>query len=109
MTGVQTCALPILGAFGDAGALVTSDPSLAQDVRALREHGQRTKYHHAREGFTARLDTIQAVVLLRKLELLDEWNEERRRIANAYQYGLSGLGDLALPNVPTGSNPVWHL
>ncbi len=98
-----------LGAFGDAGALVTSDPSLAQDVRALREHGQRTKYHHAREGFTARLDTIQAVVLLRKLELLDEWNEERRRIANAYQYGLSGLGDLALPNVPTGSNPVWHL
>ena len=52
--------------------------TLAADVRALREHGQRAKYVHEREGYTARLDTIQAIVLLRKLPLLDGWNAERR-------------------------------
>jgi dTDP-4-amino-4,6-dideoxygalactose transaminase len=98
-----------LGAFGDAGALVTDDPQLADDVEALREHGQRAKYRHDLEGYTARLDTIQALVLLQKLTLLDEWNEERRRIASAYDNGLSGVGDLVLPTRAPGSNPVWHL
>src|SRR3954469_3714327 len=60
-----------LGAIGDAGALVTDDDELAARVRALREHGQTGKYEHAVEGYTARLDTIQALVLLRKLPLLD--------------------------------------
>src|SRR5205814_5638024 len=56
-----------LGAFGDAGALVTDDAALAEDVRALREHGQKAKYHHDAIGYTARLDTIQAIALLHKL------------------------------------------
>ena len=60
-----------LGAMGDAGALVTNDPALAEHVRALREHGQRMKYHHDVEGYTARLDTLQALVLKHKLALLD--------------------------------------
>jgi dTDP-4-amino-4,6-dideoxygalactose transaminase len=98
-----------LGAMGDAGALVTDDPELAATVRALREHGQREKYMHEREGYTARLDTIQALVLLRKLPLLDGWNEERREVARLYTEALAGVGDLVLPPVPPGSEPVWHL
>jgi dTDP-3-amino-3,4,6-trideoxy-alpha-D-glucose transaminase len=98
-----------LGAMGDAGALVTTDPELAAIARALREHGQTRKYHHEREGFTARLDTIQAIVLLHKLPLLDRWTEERRAAAAAYSEALDGIGDLALPAVAAGSEPVWHL
>jgi dTDP-3-amino-3,4,6-trideoxy-alpha-D-glucose transaminase len=98
-----------LGAIGDAGALVTDDEALAERVRALREHGQRRKYEHDLEGYTARLDTIQALVLLHKLPLLGGWNEERRAIAHFYGEALAGVGDLTLPPVPEGSRPVWHL
>jgi dTDP-4-amino-4,6-dideoxygalactose transaminase len=98
-----------LGAFGDAGALTTSDADLAATVRALREHGQFHKYEHELEGYTARLDTIQALVLIHKLPLLDGWNEQRRRAAALYPERLAGVGDLVLPPVPAGSEPVWHL
>lgn len=98
-----------LGAFGDAGALVTSRPQLAARARALREHGQREKYLHELEGYTARLDTIQALVLLHKLPLLDQWNEARRAAAEFYLEALEGVGDLRLPPVAAGSRPVWHL
>jgi dTDP-4-amino-4,6-dideoxygalactose transaminase len=98
-----------LGAMGDAGALVTNDARTADVVRALREHGQRRKYHHDLEGYTARLDTIQALVLLRKLPLLDAANEGRRAAARAYAERLAGVGDLLLPQVARGSSPVWHL
>jgi dTDP-4-amino-4,6-dideoxygalactose transaminase len=98
-----------LGAMGDAGALVTDDEELARRVRALREHGQVEKYRHLVAGFTARLDTIQALVLLQKLPHLDRWNEERRRAAAFYAEALEGVGDLRLPPVPPGSEPVWHL
>jgi dTDP-4-amino-4,6-dideoxygalactose transaminase len=98
-----------LGAFGDAGALVTGDERLAARARALREHGQTAKHCHETVGYTARLDTVQAVVLLRKLPLLSAWTEERRAIAGAYSEALEGVGDLRLPPVPPGSRPVWHL
>lgn len=98
-----------LGAFGDAGALVVDDPDIAARARALREHGQRSKYRHELIGYTARLDTIQALVLLRKLPFLDQWNAERRAAAAFYADALAGVGDLRLPPVPTGSEPVWHL
>ena len=98
-----------LGAMGDAGALVTDDEELAGRVVALREHGQRAKYRHDLEGYTARLDTVQAIVLLHKLRYLDIWNAERRALAAAYTERLAGVGDLVLPAVPAGSNPVWHL
>jgi dTDP-4-amino-4,6-dideoxygalactose transaminase len=98
-----------LGAFGDAGALATGDQALAARMRALREHGQSQKYHHDTEGFTARLDTLQALVLLHKLPLLDEWNRARREAVAAYLELLDGVGDLRLPSVPGGSEPVWHL
>jgi dTDP-4-amino-4,6-dideoxygalactose transaminase len=97
-----------LGAMGDAGALVTDDAELARAVRALREHGQQRKYEHDAIGWTARLDTIQAAFLLRKLPLLDEWNEQRRAAADLYAEGLAGVGDLVLPDV-RDRGQVWHL
>jgi dTDP-4-amino-4,6-dideoxygalactose transaminase len=98
-----------LGAFGDAGALTLPDDRLVAPMRALREHGQYAKYRHEIEGWTARLDTIQAHVLLRKLPHLERWNAERRHAARLYGQALAGLGDLRLPPVPEGSDPVWHL
>jgi dTDP-4-amino-4,6-dideoxygalactose transaminase len=98
-----------LGAAGDAGAFVTADSEAAARVHALREHGQTAKYVHAHEGWTARLDTIQALVLSRKLPLLDGWNGQRRSAARFYGKALKGVGDLVLPPVPVASEPVWHL
>ena len=98
-----------LGAAGDAGALVTRDAEVATRVRALREHGQTAKYVHACEGWTSRLDTIQALVLLHKLPELETWNGQRRDAAAFYTDALSEVGDLRLPPVAAGSSPVWHL
>jgi dTDP-4-amino-4,6-dideoxygalactose transaminase len=98
-----------LGAAGDAGAFVTKDARLATTVQALREHGQTAKYVHAIEGWTSRLDTIQALFLSHKLPHLERWNEERRAAARYYGEALRDVGDLVLPPVPSGSNPVWHL
>jgi dTDP-4-amino-4,6-dideoxygalactose transaminase len=98
-----------LGAFGDAGAVVTNDHELAARVRMLREHGEKAKYEHEISGWTARLDTIQAVVLLHKLPHLHRWTAERRAAAALYMERLEGIGDLVLPPVAPGSNPVWHL
>ena len=98
-----------LGAMGDAGAVVTDDAPLAERLRALREHGQRRKYVHELEGYTARLDTMQAVALAHKLPRLDGWNAQRSAVATAYSEALDGGGDLRLPAVPDGSEPVWHL
>ena len=98
-----------LGAAGDAGALVTRDPEVAARMRALREHGQTAKYIHAMEGWTSRLDTVQALVLMHKLPLLDEWNSQRRAAAAFYANALAGVGDLLLPPLAAGSTSVWHL
>jgi dTDP-4-amino-4,6-dideoxygalactose transaminase len=97
-----------LGAMGDAGALVTDDADLAETMRALREHGQRQKYRHDEIGWTSRLDTLHAAVLLRKLSSLDEWNEQRRAAADLYAEGLGGVGDLVLPHVGDRGQ-VWHV
>ena len=98
-----------LGAMGDGGALATGDAELAGRLRALREHGQTAKYRHELVGYTSRLDTIQALVLLRKLPRLAAWNAERRKAAAFYASELAGVGDLVLPPVARGSQPVWHL
>lgn len=98
-----------LGAMGDGGALATMDRELAVRMRALREHGQTAKYRHEVVGYTSRLDTIQAVVLLHKLPHLAAWNAGRRQAAAAYASELAGVGDLVLPPVAEGSEPVWHL
>jgi dTDP-4-amino-4,6-dideoxygalactose transaminase len=98
-----------LGAMGDAGALLTDDDELAAHVRALRVHGETTKYHHDYLGYTARLDTIQAIVLHEKLPYLDDWTRQRRAAADFYSEALGALEGLRLPQVPEGSEPAWHL
>ena len=98
-----------LGAMGDAGALVTDDAGLAKRVRALRQHGETSRYRSHYVGYTARLDTLQAVVLSHKLPLVEGWNEQRREVAAAYTEALSGVGDLRLPKSVPGSLHVWHL
>ncbi len=98
-----------LGAVGDAGALVTDDDTIADLARALRQHGELEKYRSLRPGYTARLDTLQALVLSCKLPLLDDWNRERAEAATLYDEALEGVGDLQLPPRAEGSTPVWHL
>ena len=98
-----------LGAMGDAGAVVTRDADVAEQVRLLRVHGERTRYRHERVGWTARLDAFQAAVLTLKLRHLPEWNAERRTTAALYSEMLEGVGDLALPPVAPDSEHVWHL
>jgi dTDP-3-amino-3,4,6-trideoxy-alpha-D-glucose transaminase len=98
-----------LGAMGDAGALTTPDEERAMRVRALRQHGETSTYRSELRGYTARLDTIQALVLLCKLRYLTEWNAQRTRAAAFYSRELAGVGDLRLPPTPGGSSPVWHL
>ena len=95
-----------LGAAGDAGAAVTSDDVLATRLRALRHHGEREKYESEVEGYTARLDTLQAIVLLHKLPHLDRWTEERRSSPLlSYSDSLAGIGDVRLPPSPQVAAP----
>jgi dTDP-4-amino-4,6-dideoxygalactose transaminase len=73
-----------LGAYGDAGAIVTNDENLHQKIIALRNYGQSTKYHHDARGINSRLDEVQAAILRVKLKHLDEWNERRIAIGEIY-------------------------
>ncbi len=97
-----------LGAWGEAGAVVTGDGELAAAVRALRDHGRISHYAHDRIGYNARLDALQAAVLRAKLEHLAVWNARRRRIADAYRELLRDCG-VALPFEPAGAESVFHL
>jgi dTDP-4-amino-4,6-dideoxygalactose transaminase len=97
-----------LGAFGDAGAVVTNDREIADKVRVLRNYGSRVKYHNETIGFNSRLDEMQAAILRVKLPVVDRWNERRRAVAARYLEGLQGLG-LGLPIVPLWAEHIWHL
>ena len=97
-----------LGAYGDAGALVTDDDAVAEEVRLLRNHGRRHKYTHEREGFNYRMDTLQAAVLETKLRHLEDWNAARRRTAGLYRQHLAGL-PLELPAEAEHLRSVYHL
>jgi len=98
-----------LGAYGDAGAVLTDDAELANRVRLLGAHGSPRKYEHTMLGFNSRLDTLQAVVLSAKLRRLDGWNEARRAAAARYGTLLSGVAGVVTPTVDDGNLPVWHL
>ncbi len=73
-----------LGAFGDAGAIVTNDDQLAEKVKLLRNYGSSVKYHNDIKGYNSRLDPLQAAFLRVKLKHLDEWNDRRKQIARFY-------------------------
>jgi dTDP-4-amino-4,6-dideoxygalactose transaminase len=98
-----------LGAFGDAGALVTNDPEVARRARILRDHGQSAKYHHVVSGHNSRLDALQASALVVKLRHLPEWNARRRDVAAAYRSSLAHLASVELPVEIPGANHVYHL
>jgi dTDP-4-amino-4,6-dideoxygalactose transaminase len=98
-----------LGAYGDGGAVLTQDDQVAEAIRSLRNHGSRAKYEHLRLGFNSRLDTLQAVVLLAKLDRLAVWNEQRRRAAARYDELLEPVSDVVRPAVLPGNEHVWHL
>lgn len=97
-----------LGALGDAGAVVTNDPALAEKVRALGNYGSDYKYHHIYQGNNSRLDELQAAFLGAKLPHLDRTNNDRRRIAARYLEEIHN-DQLILPYVLPGTDPVWHI
>ena len=98
-----------LGALGDAGAVVTNDDKLAEQVRTLRNYGSKIKYYNDVKGYNSRLDEIQAAFLRVKLKYLDEWNARRSKIASAYLDSLAGLQGLILPSVLDSTEPIWHI
>lgn len=97
-----------LGAFGDAGAVVTSDPAIADRVRLLRNYGSRVKYENEVKGQNSRLDELQAAFLRVKLSRLDRWNDTRRQLAFCYSERLGDLPGLVLPEAPSWVDAVWH-
>ncbi|HTY76563.1 MAG TPA: DegT/DnrJ/EryC1/StrS family aminotransferase [Candidatus Bathyarchaeia archaeon] len=98
-----------LGACGDAGAVTAGRAELLDAVRRLREHGQAQKYFHETEGYTGRLDAIQAAFLRVKLPLLEGWIEGRRRGAAWYRQALGDLADVELPKEAAWARHVYHL
>jgi dTDP-4-amino-4,6-dideoxygalactose transaminase len=98
-----------LGAYGDAGAVLTHSDALATRMRMIRDHGSPRKYEHEVFGFNSRMDALQAVVLSAKLRHLSEWNAARRQAAARYAQMLSGCADVALPHTLPGNEHVWHL
>ncbi|MFE6053447.1 DegT/DnrJ/EryC1/StrS family aminotransferase [Kitasatospora sp. NPDC056446] len=101
-----------LGAYGDAGAVLTDDDGLADAVRLTGDHGARDKYRHERFGCNSRMDALQAVVLRAKLRRLPAWNAARRAAAARYDAllgGPDGPDGLTLPRTAPGNEHVWHL
>lgn len=98
-----------LGALGDAGAIVTNDDTLADQVRMLRNYGSKVKYFHDVKGFNSRLDEMQAAFLRAKLIHLNQWNERRQKIAAYYLDHLTDLPGLTLPYAPAWIASVWHI
>lgn len=98
-----------LGAFGDAGALVTDDPEIANSARMMRDHYSSERYvHQGDHSWNSRLDVLQAEVLRLKLPLLDKWNQRRVEIADRYQQGLRG-SSIKVPQAVEGMGHVYHL
>ncbi len=96
-----------LGAFGDAGMMVTNNGELAERLRLISLHGGKKKYAHDVVGINSRLDTLQAAILNTKLKYLEEWHEARRRAAAKYDELLKGSG-VSLPQVRPYNRHVFH-
>lgn len=98
-----------LGAYGDAGAIITNDDELAKKIRMYANHGGLVKHQHQIEGINSRLDTIQAAILQIKLPHLSSWNELRNKHAKFYLENLNGVGDLVLPFTASKVYHTFHL
>jgi dTDP-4-amino-4,6-dideoxygalactose transaminase len=98
-----------LGAFGDAGAILSRHSEIIQLCRALGNHGGIKKYEHFHCGYNSRLDNLQAAILSVKLKYIDEWNNARRNAAKLYREMLSGISGLTLPVEKEGAKHSYHL
>ena len=96
-----------LGAFGDAGAVVTNDDELAKKIRRFKDHGRTGKYSHEVEGINSRLDGLQAAILNAKLPFLEQWTERRITISKRYAEAFKGL--MVTPTVDEQNRHVFHL
>jgi dTDP-4-amino-4,6-dideoxygalactose transaminase len=97
-----------LGAYGEAGICVTSDPELAETLRVLRDHGSRKRYEHELIGVNGRMDEIQAAVLRVKLPYLEQWNDARRAVAAAYSARLGSVV-AALPVTREWAGHIYYV
>ena len=98
-----------LGAYGDAGGVVTTDPELAQKMRIFAVHGQEEKHQHQIEGINSRLDGLQAAILSAKLPFLEAWTKRRQEIAALYDSLLGDTGEVEIPLRRSGASHVFHL
>ena len=96
-----------LGCYGDGGAIFTNDDELALVMRQIARHGQDRRYHHIRVGVNSRLDTIQAAILLPKLEILDEEIQLRGKVARSYSGLLNKFGMKTTPNIEDYNVSAW--
>lgn len=94
--------------MGDGGCIVTSNPVLAEKVRALSNYGSLEKYVHLYKGNNSRLDEIQAAILSVKLPHLDKWNDYRREVAKRYLTEIKN-NNVILPIVDDYNEHIWHL
>lgn len=97
-----------LGGCGDGGAITTKDAQLADKIRILKDHGQKTRYHYEDIGVNSRLDSIQAAILQIKLRYLDDWNHKRRQIASRYHQFLAQVPGIAIPQELARGKGVWN-
>ncbi|MEM1393159.1 MAG: DegT/DnrJ/EryC1/StrS family aminotransferase [Cyanobacteria bacterium P01_D01_bin.116] len=97
-----------LGGCGDGGAITINDAEIAQKIRVLKDHGQKTKYHYEEIGVNSRLDSIQAAILLIKLRYLDSWNTQRQKIAARYHELLKHVSGITVPQELPGGAGVWN-
>jgi dTDP-4-amino-4,6-dideoxygalactose transaminase len=97
-----------LGAYGDAGMIVTTSPELDARLRTLRNHGQRERYVSAEPGWNSRLDEIQAAILRVKLQHLSQWQSARQVRAAEYTRWLSTVSGVTTPKIPQGYDHVFH-
>lgn len=98
-----------LGAYGDAGCILTQDNTLAETLRRLANHGVLKKDDHEIEGTNSRLDTLQAAILSVKLKHLKKWNEQRKNIADQYTNSLKNISELIVPAVSPGVEHTYHI
>ncbi|WP_009543361.1 DegT/DnrJ/EryC1/StrS family aminotransferase [Crocosphaera subtropica] len=97
-----------LGTCGDGGAVTTNDQAIAQIMGVIKEHGSAQRYYHDVVGINSRLDSIQAAILQVKLRYLDQWNEQRREIAQRYHQLLNLVPGIQLPQEIKGGYHVWN-
>lgn len=98
-----------LGAYGDAGCMITNDDALAEKCRMYARHGALIKHQHHIEGINSRLDGLQAAILTAKLPYILDWTEKRIGVASLYNKALLGVDEIILPAVRAGSKHTFHL